>query len=1318
MIREPEDLPERKGVETGGIGRFRLIKTSPRIKREILDHILGPGFFYSQAFKEQITMRSYKLCYFSATATDIPSLSEGVRRFTAGGGKISVYARTQGQLIGQKERENFVQSVLDSDVTIITFHGGKSSFPAFNLFSTVFDEAREKGKKLPYLHLQSVGGMDEEALEAARMFSTDFGTSTWDIISRYINYGGPANIQELLKFLHNRLFESSIPVVSPIRPPEEGIYHPEFPEILSIERYMEALQERFAPFPDITIGLWFYQNYWLNGNLEFVDAIIRSSEAHGAAVIPVFHLRYRDRKRGNRGAREVAEMFFMDGNRSRIDVLINPLLFSLTMASQDYNDILPRLNVPCIQAITSMAPLSFWKDSLQGLSIMDVAYSVAQPEFDGAIITVPVATREEASIDPVTGASIVKFKPIPERVDKVVRLALNWARLRKTPPGDRKVAVVFHNYPPRVDRIGCAAGLDSFSSVKELLDRMKEAGYSIERTYADGTELSHELISRMTCDQRWLSAEEMAKRAEAFGEPENIEKWFGELPQSVREKMQSDWGTPPGNLFVHGGKIYFPGIINGNIFLTIQPPRGFLEQIEKIYHDPHLSPPHHYLDQYRWIRDVFKAHAVIHVGKHGSLEWLPGKAVGLSGECYPDLAIMELPNIYPYIINDPGEGTQAKRRSYACIIDHLTPAMTNADLYDELAKVQELLADYQIAATEDPAKREILEPMIWEAVERAHLEKDLSVTRDEAFGDFGKFLERLHAYLGEIGDTMINDGLHTMGIIPEGDRLAEFIVQLTRLPNGDVPSLREAIIACLGFDYDDVVNHPGQRMDRFGGKTGADIIRMAHEKALILVKELQSGNFSPVIIPHIVEKVMGKRSSEVESVLLYIAETLVGKLQECSKELDSCLHALSGYFVQPGPSGAPTRGQASILPTGRNFYSVDPNKIPTPAAWEVGVKLGDALLDRYMKEKGSYPESVGILLFATSTMRTRGDDVAEILYLMGLRPVWQKGSGNVIGLEVIPLEELKRPRIDVVPRISGLFRDTFPNLVQRIDEAVQMVATLKETRDSNFILKHVELDVEEYVLKGMNREEAFREATLRVFGCPPGTYGAGVAELVESKNWKTQEDLGNIYIRYSSHAYGLGVYGKQRPETFRKVLSRVDATVKNEDSREYDMMSCTDYYNYYGGLITAVKTVRGFLPFATMGDSADPRRVRIRTTEEEAKHVLRSRLVNPKWIEGMKRHGFKGAGDISHVVDIVFGWDATAEVMEDWMYEEIARSYALDPSMKDWFKKVNPYALHNIIDKLLEAIARGMWNAEKETEDKLREALLEMDGEIEEWTDK
>jgi cobaltochelatase CobN len=1096
--------------------------------------------------------------------------------------------------------------------------------------------------------------------------------------------------------------------------PHEGIYHPDLPGLPDLDDYLTQKVDPRQP----TVGLWFYQTYWVNNNLAFIDAIIRSVEKAGANVIPVFHLRYKDTQRGNKGADHIVAHYFMDGDAPRIDVLINPLMFSLTLAAPEYKSLLPRLNVPFIQTMTCSAPYAQWSESIQGLPTMDVSYSAAQPEFDGALITVPNATREQETVDPLTGALIAKYMPIPERVEKMVRLSLNWARLGRTPVDQRRVAVVFHHYPPRNDRIGCAAGLDSFASVRLLLERMQAAGYGIERTFDEGDELAHEMLSRMTCDQRWLPPDQMAARAEAHAGPEHYQPWHAALPEPIGNKMRADWGEIPGDLFVHDDQMHFAGMRNGNVFLTIQPPRGYLENIDKIYHDMYLSPPHHYLAQYRWIRDVFKAHAVMHVGKHGSLEWLPGKALGLSESCYPDLAIMDLPNLYPYIINDPGEGTQAKRRSYACIVDHLTPAYTNADLYDDVAKVETLLTDYQLAVTEDPAKVEVLRPMIWEAVAAASLDKDLEIDREAALADFDGFLEQLHAYLQELADTMINDGLHTLGSAPQGDRLTEFLVQLTRVPNGEVPSLRESLVTAGGLDYDDVIDNRGKRLERFDNRTGGEVLRQAHEQALALVRQLALADFNPAKIARIVADLMEKPSDGAVAALSYIAEFLVPNIRRCSDELDACLHGFAGRFVPPGPSGAPTRGQADILPTGRNFYSVDPNKIPTPAAWEVGVRLGDALIERYRAESGRYPDNIGILVYGTTTMRTRGDDIAEIYYLMGLKPVWQKGSGNVAGLEVIPLSELQRPRLDVTPRISGFFRDSFPNLVERIDEAVRMVTALKEPPESNFIRRNVYKDIEAYRQEGMDEAEAFREATFRVFGCPPGTYGAGVAELVESKNWKTQEDLGNNYIRYSSHAYGEGSYGTQKPAVYRRHLARMDVTVKNEDSREYDMMSCTDYYNYYGGMIVAAKTVRGTLPFAVMGDSADPKRVKMRTTFEEAKHVLRARLVNPKWLEGMKRHGYKGAGDISHMMDVVLGWDATAEVIDDWMYEKIADAYALDPEMQEWMKEVNPYALQNILDKLLEAINRGMWQAGEDMEQQLRDAYLEMEGEIEEWSDE
>ena len=1243
---------------------------------------------------------------------EIPSLSAGVRQYEKEGGKIRVIARTGRQLFDESRIKAFVNDALASDAVLIVLHGGRASCPAFDDLLKAVLEKKNHGEKIPYLHIHPQGG-DEDGVLTAKEYDHDFGTDQWDTLNHYLMHGGRVNFCNLFFYLYNLLFQEKVPCNPPKTLPQEGIYHPDISGIPEIQDYLQQKVDK----EKITVGLWFYQSYWLNDNLAYIDAIIREIESRGANVICVFHLRYKDAERGNLGADYVVEQFFMEDGRARIDVLISPMMFSLTLSAPEYKELMQRLNVPLIQAIVTMNPYAEWKESLQGVSTMDVSFSVAQPEFDGSLITVPVATREEEEIDPVTGGLLAKNVPVPDRVEKMVSLSLNWAKLRKIENRDRLIAIIFHHYPPRNDRIGCAAGLDSFESIKLLIDRMKKEGYKIDRTYESGDELAKELLDRMTCDQRWLTPERMAQKAEALAGRDLFSPWHNALPQSIREKMTADWGEIPGDLFVHKEKMLFAGLINGNIFVTIQPPRGYFENIDKIYHDMYLSPPHHYLAHYRWIKDVFKADAVMHVGKHGSLEWLPGKSLGLSEECYPDLAIMDLPNIYPYIINDPSEGTQAKRRSYCCIIDHLTPVFTNADLYEELAKVENLLKEYTDAEREDPGKLPIIRPMIWEAVSQADLDKDMELDEKEAFSDFDLFLEKLHSYLADLGDTMINDGLHIMGKAPEDDRLAEFLVQLTRLSNGSVPSLRESVLDALGYDYDELLANKGRVLLHFKGRTGGQVIQSAHESGLAMVKELERNRFDTALIDTIVESCLGGRNITVAAALRYICEILTPNIRLTVNEINSSLTGFEGGFVLPGPSGAPTRGQADILPTGRNFYSVDPDKIPTPGAWEVGKKLGDALIERCLQETGKYPESIGIIIWGGSTMRSKGDDIAEIYYLMGVKPLWARGSGNVTGLEVIPLSELGRPRLDVVPRISGFFRDSFPNLVERIDEAARMVAALKEIPESNILRRNVLRDMESYLKDGMSEEEAMREATFRVFGCPPGTYGAGVSELVESKNWKTQEDLGNNYIRYTAHAYGKGSYGKQKPAAFRSLLSRMDVTVKNEDSREYDMLSCTDYYNYYGGLIVAAKTVRGELPFALVGDSADPRRVKMRTTFEEAKHVLRSRLVNPKWLNGMKRHGYKGAGDISHMMDVVIGWDATAEVIDDWMYKKIAEKFVLDPEMQKWMKEVNPYALQNILDKLLEAISRGMWDADDEMENELREAYLEMEGEIEEITE-
>jgi cobaltochelatase CobN len=1258
------------------------------------------------------------------------SLSQGYALFLKDGeGAVSLSCRTQSQLFDEGRIKAFVGEAQKADVVVIALHGSQDSFPAHEAFAAALEAGALAGARV---HVQP-SATDVEGALWAQKYSTDFGSEAYEKARLYLLSGGRDNFRSLLRHFHNLATEGDLPLDPPYPQPFDGIYHPDFPPCPALGEYLALRRDPQKP----TVGLWFHQAYYLNGNLKHIDALIRAIERKGANVIPVFHLRHKDRDLRNDGALKVAQKYFLgEDGAPLVDAILSNMSFSMTLTAPETKSLYRDLNVPVLQATASLAPRAAWAASAQGLCVMDVSLSAAQPEFDGNIIAPPFAFREEKEIDPLTQALTVAYIPDEERTDKLASLAVNWASLAKTPVRERKIAIVFHHYPPRNDRIGCAAGLDSFQSVVAILKALKESGYFVENLFEGENELARALLSKLTSDKRFLTPEAMSARAEARAGRALWSRWHQKLPPKVREKTVADWGEPPGDLFTYRDEMLFAGLSTGNVFISVQPPRGNLEKIDSLYHDLYITPPHQYHAQYRHLKESWGAQAFIHVGKHGSLEWLPGKALGLSEECHPDIAIQDVPNIYPYVINDPGEGTQAKRRSYAAIVDHLPPALTQADLYGETEKVEALVGELRLAEREDPAKAPILQEMIVEEALKAKLDRDLDLTAVEMAENFEEFLEKLHGYLHELSDSLIARGLHVLGKAPEGDELAETLVELTRIEGPGAPSLRETLIRAQGHDPDALIEWRGKPNPAWDNRSGANILAETSALSLRLVAALLAGDPSATendvaendaeengaaekpksFYGALSQEFLGNDLPPVREALRYIKESLLPRILQTPDEIENCLKGLAGGFIPPGPSGAPSRGQCDILPTGRNFYSVDPRKIPSPAAWKVGVALGDALIARALQDFGRYPENVGILLYGTSAMRTRGDDVAEILYLMGLRPVWREG-GSIGGLTVIPLAELKRPRLDVTARISGFFRDSFPNLVELLDRAVKMVATLNETPETNYTRAHVLADLDHYAAEGLGEKEAFREATFRLFGCPPGTYGAGVAELVESRKWRNASELGEIYVRYGGHAYGEGAYGLTRPQNFRRALSRMDVTVKNEDSREYDMMSCVDYYNYYGGLIAAAETVRGVAPLSLVGDASDPKRVAVRHTQEEAKRVLRTRLVNPKWIAGIQRHGYKGAGDLSHMTDVMFGWDATAKVMEDWMYQKVSAAYVHDPQMKEWMLAVNPFARQNILEKLLEAIARGMWDAGEEETAKLREEYLELEGRLEDWND-
>ena len=1269
-------------------------------------------FRYANEITGWIITKKVKIAYVTTQeASDVFPLISALKELIRQHGEVAEVAVRSGEDLKDVDQwEEFEHFARSCHIAIFNLHGGKKSLSSFDeLVQSLQDSS---------VSIYAQSASNEPEIELMKLSTVD--NAVYRKVSQYLDYGGRKNFYSLILYLANYFIGSNYEFSEPARPIWEGIYHPDFDHVPTLKEYLQSKCVAGRP----TVGLWFYQSLWQAGNTLFIDRLIEEIERQGANVIPVFLHAAKDVERGTKGAEWVVENLFMKDGRPIIDVLISTLMFSLSIKPWEGSDtgegqevarseewFIKRLNVPVLKAIVTYNTLAEWNESLQGCSPMDISMGIAMPEFDGMMITVPVAARERTDIDPLTGARVIRFEPLPERTNKIVRLSLNWAKLRHIPNSQKKVAIIFHNYPPRDDRIGTAFGLDSPVSVLNIMKAMDDAGYTIERMPENGQALIEDVKSRLTLDRRWRSPEELAKRAIDSVTEGDYKDWFEQLPVAVQEKMTSAWGEAPGKLFVHKKNLIIPGVINGNIFIGLQPSRGFLEDPAAIYHSPDHPIPHHYYAYYRWIRDVFRADLVMHIGKHGSLEWLPGKSVGLSDSCFPDIAISDLPNIYPYIINNPGEGTQAKRRSYCCIIDHLVPVMHNADAYDEMAELEVMLADYYQAASEDPSKLPTQKKMIWDKVCEAKLDHDLEIEEEEAFSDFDKFLEKLHEYLHEMADTQIRDGLHILGEPPEGSRLDEFLVALTRLANGQVPSLRQSLAEAMGYDYDYLLDNRGKIVS--GSKTCGQVIDDLNSLALRLVSGLHEQGFAVGTIPELVEEILGKRNPKIEKVLDYIATTLAPNIDATVDELSAILCASDGGFVSPGPSGAPTRGMADILPTGRNFYSVDPQAIPSQAAWKVGVAQADALLERYLEDEGCYPESLGMVIWGSPTMRTKGDDIAEVLCLMGVRPVWEERSGRVTGIELIPIEELQRPRIDVMLRISGFFRDAFPNIVHLVDRAVELVAEQKEPPEQNFLAKHVSADISEKTAAGIDGEQAKTLACYRIFGCRPGAYGAGVSDAIDSKNWKDEKDLAEIYVKWGGYAYGRKNFGATVPDEFRRRLSRLDLTVKNEDTREYDMLDGDDFYSYHGGMIAAVKALKGELPRSYCGDSSDPDRVKTRSTVEETKHIFRARILNPKWIESMKRHGYKGAGDIARMVDIAFGWDATAEVLEDWMYEELANKYALDKDMQEWLKKVNPHALQNIAERLLEAVERGMWQATEEMKEELRDVYLDIEGWIE-----
>ena len=1188
------------------------------------------------------------IVFLTAADTDIQTLAAAISQLPPQ--FPAIRAVNLLQLQQQLTIDTYAEEVLEpAQVIILRLLGGRSYWP-YGL-EIVRETVQQTGATLVV-----IPGDDRPDPDLMSHSNTSLAVA--DQLWRYCTEGGVINFLHGLKFVADHALGTDFRPPAPQPVPLVGLY---------------PLKVSDQSFPQV--GILFYRAHYLAGNTAAVDTLRRSLQDRKLTPVPVFVSSLRD------GAvREELQDYFRD-----VRLILNTTSFAIASLDESLPQSRLAFDVPVLQVILSGGTHEQWQEGFRGLSPRDTAMNVALPEVDGRIITRAVSFKAVQSQHPQLETAVVGYQPVADRISFVADLAKNWVSLRQTSPPDRRIALILANYPNRDGRLANGVGLDTPASTVEILKALQAEGYKLENFPESGDELIRWLTSGMTND---LEGKELRKVYQWLP-LEDYQDYFAQLPSKIQQELRDRWGEPNQDFPISGIQL-------GNIFIGIQPSRGYDLDPSLNYHAPDLEPTHHYLAFYYWLRKTFQAQAIIHVGKHGNLEWLPGKSLALSRECYPEIAFGALPHFYPFIVNDPGEGSQAKRRAQAVILDHLTPPLTRAELYGSLQQLEGLIDEYYEAQSLDPTRLPAISDRIQSLIKQENLDQDLGINPNAPLAEF---LNRADGYLCELKEAQIRDGLHIFGQCPQDQQLRDLIVAIARHPAPNRFGLTRALAADLNWDFDPLTADLSSS-ETPSGRTLGDAVEHLEEIAASFIEKLLE---NPHQLPNCGQK--------TQAELTWIAQQLLPNLQKTSQEITHLIQGLDGKFIPPGASGAPTRGRTEVLPTGRNFYSVDIRAIPTETAWSVGQKAAEALIERYTQEQGEYPKTLGLSIWGTSTMRTGGDDLAEALALLGVKPVWDGSSRRVVDFEILPLSILGRPRVDVTLRISGFFRDAFPNLIDLFDQAVAAVAALSEPAEQNPLAAQVQAETAFWQQSGLTEEQAKVRSRYRIFGSKPGAYGAGLQGLIEAQNWQNEDDLARAYINWSCYS---ATDGKAVPEAFKTRLEQLQIVLHNQDNREHDLLDSDDYYQFQGGLTAAVRSIQGQNPQTYFGDHSLPFNPKIRQLKEEITRVYRSRVVNPKWIAGVMRHGYKGAFEMAATVDYLFAYDATAHCVEDYMYQGVAEAYVLDEKVQNFIQQKNPWALRDMSERLLEAHQRGFWQNVPETMlEQLKAIARQAEGEIE-----
>ncbi|WP_427160093.1 magnesium chelatase subunit H [Aliinostoc sp. HNIBRCY26] len=1131
--------------------------------------------------------------------------------------------------------------------------------------------------------------------------------------------GSPDNLENFLLMLADKyVFKSvdkqnsaSLAYQPPVVYPDMGIWHPLAPTMFEdVREYLNWYTVRKDISSDLKdplapcVGLVLQRTHLVTGDDAHYVAMVQELESLGAKVLPVFA--------GGLDFSKPVDAYFYEPTTKTplVDAVISLTGFALVggPARQDHPkaiESLKRLNRPYMVAL----PLVFqtteeWLDSDLGLHPIQVALQIAIPELDGAIEPIILSGRDGA-----TGKAIA----LQDRIEAVAQRALKWANLRRKPKLNKKVAITVFSFPPDKGNVGTAAYLDVFGSIYEVMHALRNNGYDVQ----DLPENAKELMEQVIHDAQAQYASPELNIAYKMSVPE-----YEELtPYSQR--LEENWGPPPGHLNSDGQNLLIYGKQFGNVFIGVQPTFGYEGDPMRLLFSRSASPHHGFAAYYTYLERIWGADAVLHFGTHGSLEFMPGKQMGMSGECYPDNLIGTIPNLYYYAANNPSEATIAKRRSYAETISYLTPPAENAGLYKGLKELSELIGSYQ--TLKDSGRGIPIVNTIMDKCRMVNLDKDIDLpeidAKDMTPEERDNIVGSVYRKLMEIESRLLPCGLHVIGKPPSAEEAIATLVNIASLDRQEeeILSLPRIIANSVGRNIDEIYQNSDRGVLE-DVQLLQDITLATRAAVRALVQEQTDAEGRVSLVSKLNFFNMGKKEPWVEalhkagypkvdaSALKPLFEYLEFCLQQvcADNELGALLKGLEGEYVLPGPGGDPIRNP-DVLPTGKNIHALDPQSIPTAAAVQSAKIVVDRLLARNKAENnGNWPETIACVLWGTDNIKTYGESLAQIMWMVGVRPV-PDALGRVNKLELIPLEELGRPRIDVVINCSGVFRDLFINQMNLLDQGVKMAAEADEPLEMNFVRKHAMQQAEEL---GIN----LRQAATRVFSNASGSYSSNINLAVENSTWDSEAELQEMYLTRKSFAFSADNPGmmEQSRKIFESTLKTAEATFQNLDSSEISLTDVSHYFDSDPTKVVSSLRGDGKTPASYIADTTTAN-AQVRTLSETVRLDARTKLLNPKWYEGMLSHGYEGVRELSKRLVNTMGWSATAGAVDNWIYEDANETFIKDEEMQKRLMNLNPHSFRKMVSTLLEVNGRGYWETSEENLDRLRELYQEVEDRIE-----